>query len=474
MIGRFFLVTLVAGASACALAACASTAHPTSSVPAPTPCAANAESLLLAGESAGRILPGGEVRSPYVLGKIAVRYVGTGTEPEIARAITRVGARILAAQTPSGYTIYSIPESSDPASVAASVRGTRGIVEAQPLRAVYPQAGIIPNDVDFGVASQLLIGPQHTPVQWDMYIIDMPDAWTITEGSSAAPIAIIDTGYDLNNADVAPKVIDSAVFDLGGGAQDVGATLQDNNGHGTNVSGIAASVTNDITRFAGVGWNIPLIEVRVFPQPTPTNPNPGASNFDIAQAIKWAVMHGAKVINLSVGFPGACDPSIGAAITSANAAGVTVVAASGNESTTTVDTPGNCPGAIAVGASALDDTVTPTAEKIAHYSNSGPQLALVAPGGDPPNACSTDYLQWITNNYSQTALKFPGTSVFIAGTSQATPHVSGVAALMISKRSTIQPGEVKLILQQQVDDICKACPGEGAGRLNAFKALSNT
>ena len=473
MIARQVFIRLAAGAAALTIAACTSSVHPTAA-PTSTPCAASAQSATLADESVGRILPVSAPRSPYVRGKIALRYSGTGTEPEIVRAMTRAGARVISAHTPSGYTIYSIPESSDPANVAEALRGTPGIAEARPLEARYPQSGIIPNDTDFGLASQLLIGPQHTPVQWDMYVIDMPDAWTITEGSSSAPIAVIDTGYDLNNADVAPKVVNSAVFDLGGGAQDVGATLQDNNGHGTNVSGIAASETNNLVRFAGVGWNIPLIEVRVFPEPTPSNPDPGASNFDIAKAIQWAVMQGAKVINLSVGFPGPCDTVEGNAIAAAVAAGVTVVAASGNESATSVDTPGNCPNAIAVGASALNDSVTPTVEKIAHYSNSGPQLALVAPGGDPPNACSTDYLQWITNNYSTTALKFPGTSVFIAGTSQATPHVAGVAALMVSKRSTISPGEIKLILQQQVDDICSGCAGEGAGRLNAFKALSNT
>jgi len=410
----------------------------------------------------------------YVRGKIAIRYAGAGTEPEIAQAMTRVRARILFAQTPSGYAIYSIPDSSDPNAVAAALRGTRGIAEARPLEARYPQAGIIPNDADFGTASQLLVGPQLTPVQWDMYVIDMPDAWTVTEGLPTVLIAVLDTGYDQNNIDVCQKVVGSAVFDLGGGAQDFGAPLQDIQGHGTNVSGIAASSTNNVTRYAGVGWNIQLLEVRIFPQPTPRDPSPGASNFDIAAGIKWAVANGANVINLSVGSPGTCDTAEGNAIAAAVAAGVTVVVASGNESASSVDTPGDCPFAITVGASALNDSVTPPVEKIAHYSNYGTGLALVAPGGDPPNASSTDYLQWITNNWSTTALKFPGTGVFIAGTSQAAPHVAGVAALMVSKRPGITPGQIKLILQQHVDDICSGCAQEGAGRLNAFKALSNT
>ena len=477
MKGRLFVALVGVCSAAFSLGACTSSAH-TTPTPTSTPqqigCAPGAHTAALTSESLGAVLPSRAPRSAYVRGKIAIRYTRAGTEPEIAQAMEGVRARVLSADTPSGYTIFSIPDSSDPAAVAATLRGTRGIAEARPLDALYPQSGIIPNDTDFGTASQLLVGPQATPVQWDMYIVDMPDAWTITEGVPTVLIAILDTGYDLNNIDVCQKVIGSAVFDLGGGALDSGAPLQDMQGHGTNVSGIAAASTNNITRYAGVGWNIQLLEVRVFAQPTPTDPNPGASTFDIAAGIKWAMMHGANVINLSVGQLQPCDTDEGDAIAAAVASGVTVVAASGNEGLATVDRPANCPGAIAVGASALDDSVTPPVEKIAHYSNYGPQLALVAPGGDPPSASSTDYLQWVINNWSTTALLFPGTNIRIAGTSQATPHVSGVAALMVSKRPTITPGEIKLILEQQVDDICSGCPAEGSGRLNAFKALSNT
>ena len=430
-------------------------------------------------------MPIGPPLQRYIRGRIVVRFSHAGLEPEIAPALIKIHALQSAPVSELGYASYSSPQEEDPVAAAAALASVPGIADARPIEARYTQSLIVPNDVDFGLASQLTVGPQLTPVQWDMYEIQMPAAWNITTGSPSVRVAIIDTGYDANNIDVCAKVVGSAVFDLGGGAHDTATSAQDMNGHGTNVSAIAASVTNNITRYAGVGWNIQLLEVRVFPQPVPGNPNPGASNFDVAAGINWAVANDAQVINLSLGAPGTCDPTESAAITNAVNAGVTVFVASGNTvpvGATKIDAPANCPSSFAVGASAIDDTTNPAhpVEKIAHYSNYGTGLAMVAPGGDPDAAQATcthgtcDYLQWITNNYSTTALKFPGTGILIAGTSQATPHVAGVAALMLSKHPGLPPSQIRFILTTSSDDICSGCVQEGSGRLDALTALNNT
>jgi serine protease len=473
-----------------------------SSNPGPSPssppmlvgCNAGATAVQLGSESIGRRWPISTQQTRYVPGRLAVRLAGRDDEPGLAAALARVHAQLALASSASGYAIYTIPESSDPTVAANMLRGAPGIAEARPVPARYTQA-IIPNDPDFGLASQLTVGPQFAPVQWDMYEIDMPDAWTITEGAATAYIAVIDTGYDANNVDVCQKVVASAVFDLGGGAQDTSATAQDNDGHGTNVSAIAAASTNNLTRYAGAAWNVQLFEVRVFPYATPTNPVPSSSSFDIAAGIEWAWKHGAKVINLSLGGTGSCDPTEQNAINDALANGVVVIVAAGNGNPPVtkagqplLDAPADCHGVISVGASAIDDVTHPAApsEVVAGYSNwgtNGDGLTIVAPGGDPcvtqnPDSCTpsspSDYLQWITNNYSTTAHLFPGHGIFIAGTSQATPHVAGVAALMVSKKPGITPGQIKLIMQSHADDVCSGCVKEGSGRLNAFKVLSNT
>lgn len=480
------------------VAACSSSSGSGGGKPTPTPattplvgCNNGATSVNIAGEPAtfARRMPDRGPHSPYIPGRIAVRFTATGTEPEVGQAMARIRASQLAPRVGTGFVVYSIPTSESPQAAAAALASTRGIAEARPVAARYMQ--VIPDDPDFGLAADMNAPDTTVPVQWDMYKMNMPGTWDLYQGSSGVTIAIIDSGYDANNVDICQKVLASAVFDLTTGVQDTNATVQDVNGHGSNVSGIAAASTNNLTRYAGVGWNTSLLEVRVFPNVA----NPAAADTDVAAGITWAVAHGAKVINLSLGGPGPCtagSPEANA-ISAAVAANVTVVVASGNEGTSTIDAPSNCPGAIAVGASAINDFTNPASppypEVVAGFSNYGPGLTLVAPGGDPcvgrPETCTptmpSDYLQWITNNYSTTAMQFAGHGIFIAGTSQAAPHVAGVAALMYAKKPGISAccsaGSVKSILSSQatgLDDICGSCAQEGGGRIDAQKALANT
>src|ERR1700736_2987555 len=173
-----------------------------------------------------------------------------------------------------------------------------------------------------------------------MTLTQMPGAWGITTGLASLRVAILDTGYDLGNPDLAGKVDLFAVFDKGDGTVHAGASIQDCDGHGTDVSGIAAADTNNSTDVAGVGWDVHLIEARVFPQ----SASAGASSQDIASAINWAVTNGAKVINLSLGSAGPDnvfeEPAVSAALT----AGVVVVAATGNDGKNLVDYPAARPG----------------------------------------------------------------------------------------------------------------------------------
>ena len=312
-----------------------------------------------------------------------------------------------------------------------------------------------------------------------MYTIDMPNAWGITQGLTSVRIGVIDTGYDLTNPDLAGKVDalrSSTTW------EPVNKTLRLRlRTKPVTVQMSAASrqrIPTTAPTSLALGGTRTCLRHAFFL----TANNCGAATQDIASGINWAVSNGAKVINLSLG-GGTPDntyeePAVAAAI----AAGVVVVAASGNDDTNTVDYPGADPGVIAVGASANcgDTQNVPGSghECVASYSNYGPQLSVVAPGGDPSEAqtkCTTqaciDYLQWIENLDS---LKGPFTEEvgLFAGTSQATPHVAGAVALMFAIDPSLTPAQALSIIKASADNI--GDPHQGSGRLNVYRALQQT
>lgn len=392
--------------------------------------------------------------------------------------------------------VVDVPAGTSIEALAASLRARPDVAYAMPERLYYKETttAFMPNDTRFDNFQQ-----------WGEFEIQMPNAWGYTKGSSSVAIAVIDTGADLTHPEFAGKIAYQESV-LNGVTSTAAGAAQDTDGHGSNVAGIAAMDTNDNFSYAGTGFNSSLQIYKVFSDGTAANKfSTSANSGDVTQAIYDAIAHGAKVINLSLG---TCqvegsDPLQRDAIEAALAANVTVVAASGNErsgqsgdtncatASSTVDFPGAYDGVIAVGATTLDDSApnhTPNlfataTERVASYSNSGPGLALVAPGGDPTSADlaaapgTADQLHWIAGLYTSTAAdpkmqcanKAECRALF-AGTSQATPHVSGVAALMYAANPALTAAQVKTSLMATADDI--GDPNQGAGRLNAYRALA--
>jgi subtilisin family serine protease len=450
--------------------------------------------------------PAGEFNAfeSIVPGVVAVRYASASANARnLYDAASRVQGSVRTPLNVDGAATISLPAGVDPMRAAQTLRSMPGVVAAGPVVKRYAlSSGFIPNDTDMGVLPYNMPNPtvQNLLIQWDMYVMNMPAAWALPTffGSSAIRIAIIDTGYDKTNSDLKPgtRVAASVVYDLGTGLPDGSASVQDGNGHGTDVSGIAAADTNNSNDAAGVAGNVTLLEARVFPTPSAGNPNPGASTQDVAAAIHWAVSNGAKVISMSLGSTIADSTFEEPAVAFALANNVSVVAAAGNGNAQgigqpTLDYPAADPGVIAVGASALCDGANPrnyglSFEYVASYSNylpspSSSQYYVVAPGGDPStlqtqcttNAC-IDFLQWITNLYSNTAFGGGSENILIAGTSQATPHVAGLIALMLSKDNTLTPTQIAQIISNPAYTVNINDTRQGHGRVDANLVLSNT
>jgi len=229
------------------------------------------------------------------------------------------------------------------------------------------------------------------------------------------PFAVIDTGQDTGHPELNSKIVYQRCYITNSvGAQSTSNFTTDPDGHGTDVSGIAAAATNNSFGFTGAGGDVSLMAYRIFPTPDDGclsgsgGGQCGASTLDLASAIDDAVAHGANVISMSLG-GGQCsngqdnDPTEGAALANAIAANVVVVAAAGNSSGPPVEAPACVSGVLAVGATSLADGGangsgkaggTPSApiEYVTSYTDYGSPgeafgsaaaWGIVAPGGDP-------------------------------------------------------------------------------------------
>jgi serine protease len=297
--------------------------------------------------------------------------------------------------------------------------------------------------------------------QWHFDMVNAEQAWARTLGEGVI-VAVLDTGVSPGKIG-GKKSKYKRVPDLNDTEFVAGYNFVSNNddpsdghGHGTHVAGTIAQSTNNAFGVAGLAPKAKIMPVKVL------SDSGSGTLGGITSGIRWAADNGAKVINMSLG-GGGYTATMAKAVKYAHEKGVVVVVAAGNGGREKVEYPAAYPGAFAVSALGPDG-------KLAFYSSYGKELAIAAPGGDTRVDLNND---GIPDGVLQDTIARgdPNKHGFFPfqGTSMATPHVAGVAALVISTGVT-DPDRVESILKGTAKDLGDA-RRYGAGGLDAGAAV---
>jgi subtilisin family serine protease len=277
--------------------------------------------------------------------------------------------------------------------------------------------------------------------------IDAPEAWGMSTGSSTVRIGVIDSGVAMTHPEFSGRLVDGYDF--------VGDDTypNDGHGHGTHVTGIAAARGNNGLGVAGVAWDVRIIPIRVL------DSSGSGNSGDVISGIFYALSKGARVINLSLGGV-QYNQSMQDAVTYVTSRGALVVAAAGNCGDSNYLNNGctyiNQPFYPAAYKNVLAVAATTRWDSRSSFSTQGSQIDVAAPG-------STIYSTLLNSSYG-----------FYDGTSQATPFVSGLAALIYSRYPAYTPDQVARAITAHADDLGAVGwdSSFGCGRINAARSLT--
>ncbi|KEK23456.1 S8 family peptidase [Bacillus gaemokensis] len=353
--------------------------------------------------------------SEYVPNQLIVKFKNNASIGDVQEFHKSVGARVLSKDDTLGFEVVQFVKGSVKDKIK-SYKNNPDVEYAEPN--YYFHAFWTPNDPYFNS-------------QYGLQKIQAPQAWDSQRSDPGVKVAIIDTGVQGSHPDLASKVI------YGHDYVDNDSQSDDGNGHGTHCAGIAGALTNNNVGIAGVAPQSSIYAVRVLD-------NQGSGTLDaVAQGIREAADSGAKVISLSLGASSG-GTALQQAVQYAWNKGAVIVAAAGNAGNTKPNYPAYYNEVISVAS-------TDRSDRKSSFSNYGNWVDVAAPGSS------------IYSTYKGSAYQT------LSGTSMATPHVAGVAALLANQG--YNNTEIRQIIETTSDKVSGTGTYWKSGRVNANKAV---
>jgi serine protease len=419
----------------------------------------------------GGLLTGGErrfarERPVYASGHIVVKFDSTATSTAMLAALAEIGGEAMHRPTWADFSYVRLAGGVDPLEAAAALQGRDGVVYAEPDALPYPD--YTPNDPLY-------------QYQWNLQRIGMDRAWDINRGGdSGVIVAVLDTGVAYASRGAFAQAPDLGATRFAPGFDFIWNDNEpfDTDGHGTHVSGTVAQSTNNSAGVAGMAFNATIMPVKVLLSDWDESagaPFPFGSS-TVSRGIRYAVDNGARVINMSLGAFGPNTATLDA-IRYAVERGVFIAISAGNDgdglnrASWPASYAPDFEGVMAVAA--LDYNL-----RASYYSTHRNYVEIAAPGGDIRADLNRDGFadgilqQTMDDNLSPQGVFNRFSYFFYQGTSMASPHVAGLAALLMDQGIT-SPRAIEAAIRQFADEA--APPGRddftGHGVINPRNTL---